>query len=72
MKRFNKLFDRKIMVAGDKARTIEDQRELEDLGMRVEAVTAVDEIVVYEGYISKSNKNIATIFENYTLVVERG
>ena len=72
MKRFNKLFDRKIMIAGDKARTIEDQRELEDLGMRVEAVTAVDEIVVYEGYISKSNKNIATIFENYTLVVERG
>lgn len=64
-----KLFSKEIMVCGSTGTTIEDQKELENLGMRIEESIYFDnDMVVYKGRVSTINKNLKEIFEKYATV----
>ena len=71
-RKFSALFDEKVMVCGSTSTTIQDQKELEDLGMYIqESIYFNNGMAVYKGYTSKLNKNKSKIYENYASVLTK-
>lgn len=69
-RKFSVLFDEKIMVCGSTSTTIQDQEELENLGMYIqESIYFENGMVVYKGYTSKLNKNKDEILSKYASVM---
>lgn len=63
------LFKKKVVIFGKTRTTIEDQKELESLGMSIKKTIYFENgLVVYEGFVNKYNNNLKKILTKFPTV----